>query len=123
MFLAHKTTVMALGLSLSKHSLLTFPANKLSHFSPKCSLSVFSVCPSFINHHSYQKDGRRRPIFSAVATEITETPAAPPPGEGRDADADATEGKIVLPTNQSSERLLRIRHTVIFDVFSLEGVP
>ncbi|KAL3624621.1 hypothetical protein CASFOL_031289 [Castilleja foliolosa] len=107
MFLAHKATVMAFSsLSLCKHRLLTHPFNNLSRFSPKSQLSVFAISSS----HSHRfSNGLRRARFSAVATEITETTAVPPPDESRD--SDASEGKIVLPTNQSSEKLLRIRHT------------
>ncbi|XP_051114695.1 threonine--tRNA ligase, chloroplastic/mitochondrial 2 [Andrographis paniculata] len=105
-FLGHRAIAMALSLSLSKHCLLSCPssARLLSHFSSKCH---FNVSPSFaiLNRTS----GLRRAKFSAVATEVTEKPTVPPPGE--DGDANVSERRVVLPTNESSEKLLRIRHT------------
>ncbi|KAL0301659.1 UNVERIFIED_CONTAM: Threonine--tRNA ligase, chloroplastic/mitochondrial 2 [Sesamum radiatum] len=101
MFLAHKTTLMALSFSIPKHSLP-------SHFTSKSHLNVFPLPPSFLSlNHGFRR--LRRAKFSAVATQITETPTASPPGKAHD--TDSSDGRIVLPTNQSSERLLRIRHT------------
>ncbi|GAB2285218.1 hypothetical protein Dimus_019670 [Dionaea muscipula] len=58
----------------------------------------------FAIHSSSRRNGFSI-LSSAVATsESTETTAV-------DAADDDSEGKIVLPTNESSERLLRIRHT------------
>ncbi|KAK4386352.1 Threonine--tRNA ligase, chloroplastic/mitochondrial 2 [Sesamum angolense] len=101
MFLAHKTTLMALSFSIPKHSLPSL-------FTSKSHLNVFPLPPSFLSlNHGFRR--LRRAKFSAVATQITEAPTASPPGEAHD--TDSSDGRIVLPTNQSSERLLRIRHT------------
>ncbi|KAK4492923.1 hypothetical protein RD792_000250 [Penstemon davidsonii] len=101
-------SAMALSLSLSKHCLLNSPSKALSHFSPK----FYAISPSFIGINDYIHRGTglwRAAKFSAVATEVTEASPVTSVAEGRE--RDASEGKIVLPTNKSSEKLLRIRHT------------
>lgn len=98
---------MALSLSsLSRQALLfNIPIKSLSSscFSPKfCAISPPSFVAGGINDYFNRSNNgpRKAARFSAVATESPPAPAV------------SDEVKIVLPTNQSSERLLKIRHTV-----------
>lgn len=93
---------MALTLSLSKHCLLHSSSKSLTHFSPK----LYAISPAVAGFNGYFHR-RAAAKFSAIATE-----SAPAPSIEDDTAGDAATGKIVLPTNQSSEKLLRIRHTV-----------
>lgn len=64
----------------------------------------------------------RRDRFSSISTAVA-TDSAPSPSVSRSSSSDeeGEKEKIVLPTNESSERLLRIRHTVMY-WFSFELV-
>ena len=57
----------------------------------------------------------RRLPYTAVRSSSTASPSAPVEEAAAAPTGDAEEQeRVVLPTNESSDRLLRIRHTVLF---------
>lgn len=58
---------------------------------------------------------------TSVATEPAETPSVPQNGKVEQAQMTSETEKVVLPTNESNEQLLRIRHTVSFGICEEKG--
>ncbi|CAA2999256.1 Threonine--tRNA ligase [Olea europaea subsp. europaea] len=121
MLALHRNTAMAVSLSKHWHCFFTFPS-KLSNFSPnfnttfssiiaKRHFNLFAIYPSCNSRNSRYGNricGVSNANISAVATNFTETATISEEEEKYD---ESQNGKIVLPTNESSEGLLRIRHT------------
>ncbi|XP_022847786.1 threonine--tRNA ligase, chloroplastic/mitochondrial 2-like isoform X1 [Olea europaea var. sylvestris] len=122
MFALHRNTAMAVSLSKHWHCFFAFPS-KLSNFSPNFNTTFSSIIAKrhFNLFALYPSCNSRNPRYgnricgvsnaniSAVATNFTETATI---SEEEEKYGEAQNGKIVLPTNESSEGLLRIRHTV-----------
>lgn len=88
---------------------LFLKSSQFNQFPAKSLVSVSGrLAESQVNSNSLYKKRNGVSTSSVVAIDLTETAIIT---EDKDA-VEASEQNIVLPTNGSSERLLRIRHTV-----------
>ncbi|KAL2474488.1 threonyl-tRNA synthetase [Abeliophyllum distichum] len=110
-----------MAVSLSKHCFFKFPS-KVSNFSPNLNTTFSSIiakrhfnlfafyptCNSHNPRYGNRNGGASKANISAVATDFTDAATV---SKEEEKYGEAHNGKIVLPTNESSEGLLRIRHT------------
>lgn len=93
--------------SLRLSSINPKPSSYFSFHSP---VKTFSSISNLLAHKETRGFNRRGlSTISYVATDSSETAVVNKEDKSSD---EVPEEKIVLPTNQSSEKLLRIRHTV-----------
>lgn len=112
---------MALSSSSPAHPFFTFLYSSFIHkpssyFTLHSPVKTFSSITKLLDRREIRALKRNGfSTVSAVATDSTETAVVTKEDNSFD---EVPEEKIVLPTNRSSEKLLRIRHTVIFSLFN-----